>query len=340
METLINYVRDAMRNTQEEFRREIDEIRRNLGPSRENRGTHESPGINSQTSNVNSNTSSASFFIKLKDWNVSFSGDEDVSDYLFKVDTLTERSQCPYDYVMANFHIFLKGKAETWFWMYIKQNPRATYPLLKRAITKQFGTLEGDLDILMKISARKHHLKESYDDFYSSLVRMNLKLEQPMEDDALIKIIRRNVRPELLNMTFVSRPVDLDSYRDLLREAERSLIANNALKYPTNRPRQVDEISVESLGESINCDEADEEFDPQIESLKVNKQYVKGDYSKIKCWNCLRSGHSYIYCPETTRFLFCFKCGHRDVTTPECNNAHPENRRRSEQAIGSARSTS
>ena len=57
------------------------------------------------------------------DWKVSYSGEGSVADFLFKLDTLSQRSQCPQDYVLSNFHIFLTNKAETWYWDYIRQNP-------------------------------------------------------------------------------------------------------------------------------------------------------------------------------------------------------------------------
>lgn len=124
MDSLIAYVREVLRDTQEKFRREIEGIRRNLNQPHDAGGANGSSRAQSQNSVPVSNATSNAVFIKLKDWNVSFSGDEDVNDFLFKVDTLTERSQCPLDHLMANFHIFLKGKAENWFWTYIRQNPR------------------------------------------------------------------------------------------------------------------------------------------------------------------------------------------------------------------------
>ena len=39
----------------------------------------------------------------------------------------------------------------------------------------------------------------------------------------------------------------------------------------------------------------------------------------IKCWNCSKPGHRFQNCEES-RMKFCFKCGKKDVISPECPN--------------------
>ena len=132
-------------------------------------------------------------------------------------------------------------------------------------------------------------------------------------------------------MLFISDPKDLGELRLLARKAEKVLLENRtSVVY---RPRQVNEISVETV-----LDEFNQESDPQVDAMNMTRPYVKNDYSRIKCWNCLQMGHSYIYCPDEVRHLFCFKCGQRSVTTLKCKGPHAENRRRSEWVTGDARS--
>lgn len=335
METLMSYLQEAMRTTRDEFRRELSAIRETLGQPRNDRSSPVAGSLNDRQPNsqVNSfSNASSTFSVKLKDWKVVYNGEGNVNDFLFKIDTLTERSQCPLDHLMANFHMFLSQKAEIWYWMFIKQNPRVTYPILKTALIKEFGTLETENEILLKISTRRQLSKENYDDFHSSIVQMNLKLRTPMSDISLIEIIKKNVNPELRIMLFISDPKDLGELRLLARKAEKVLQESKVHTNTLGKPRQVNEISIE------NVVEEPDEPDPQVEALKLNRTYANRDYSKIKCWNCQNFGHSYIYCPDETRHVFCFKCGQRNVTTPKCNGPHQENRRRSEWVTGDARS--
>lgn len=339
-DALMHHFQETMRRTQEEFRQEFVALRESISQSRETRENGAPLGpVNTQgqTSGLPSNAFScgptAVHYTKLKDWKVSFSGEGSVSDFLFKVEVLRRRSQYSSEYIMSNFPIFLTDKADTWYWAYIKRNPEATYEDLKTALNEEFGTLETDSEILLKISTRKQLAKENYDDFHSFIVNLNLRLRSPMDDASLIEIIKKNVNPDLKVMLFISNPRDLAELRLLARKAEKVLLENKSNNNFT-RSRQINEISVDTVS-----DDSDQEVDPQIEAIKINRNFIKGDYSKIKCWNCLQLGHSYIYCEDKTRHVFCYKCGKRDVTTPKCTEPHTENRRRSEWVIGDARSS-
>ncbi|GBP01425.1 hypothetical protein EVAR_101031_1 [Eumeta japonica] len=114
------------------------------------------------------------------------------------------------------------------------------------------------------------------------------------------------------------------------RDAEKVIAENRS----DNKPlRCVNEIDAES------ADDASEfETDPQVCALNLNRRSLKPDFSKIRCWNCQSMGHSYIYCPEEARNIFCYKCGERGVTTPNCKNQHMGNQKRSEMATGDSRS--
>ena len=217
----MQYFQETLRNTQEEFRREFSAIKSTIDLSRNNRSDSVPPVTRSTSSQNNSfsNAPSAYISVKLKDWKVSYNGEGSVSDFLFKLDTLSQRSQCPQDYVLANFHLFLSNKAETWYWDYIKQNPNDNYISLKEALLKEFDTLETDQEILLKISTRRQYSKETYDDFHSSITRLNLRLRNPMSFISLIEIIKKNVNPEIKVLLFISDPKDLGELRLLARKA-------------------------------------------------------------------------------------------------------------------------
>lgn len=143
-----------------------------------------------------------------------------------------------------------------------------------------------------------------------------------------------NVHSNLRVMLFNTDPKSLHDLRDLAREAEKVINENRASLGENKPTRYVNEIGTNTVVEDVsNC-----EPDPQIEALQFNNRLAKPDYSGIKCWNCLSLGHSYIYCPEETRAVFCYKCGERGVVTPKCKKVHQGNRKRSEMATGDSRS--
>lgn len=230
LELLVVRLQQSMAASQNEFMREIRSLRDSISQPRP--GTSSSfVGEEGNSGNRPQSVPNSIFETstpKLKDWNVSYSGDGNVSDFLFKIDTLRERSQCPTEYLMDGFQTFLTDRAETWYWMYIKQYPRATYSQLKTALTREFGTLESDHEVILRISTRRQHSKESYDDFHSTIVQMNQRLRSPMSDIALIEIIKKNVNPDLKIMLFISEPRDLGGLRDLARKAEKVIHENKS----------------------------------------------------------------------------------------------------------------
>ena len=269
--------------------------------------------------------------IDLEKWKVFYDGTSNVSDFLFKIETLARRTQCPDEHLLANFQIFLSGKAEIWYWDFVKQERNMTYSNLRYSITKEFGTLESDHEILMRISGRKQLSKESFDDFYSSITSMNLRMRQPIAESTLIDILKRNSHTNLKLMLFNADARSAFELRDYARRAEKVLMESKVQFPSVSSNRHVSEID--------NVVEEEEyELDPQIDAFNISKRPSKPDYSKIKCWNCLALGHSYIYCTDEQRHVFCYKCGNRGVSTVKCPNPHTGNRKRSEMATGDSRS--
>ncbi|XP_046806055.1 uncharacterized protein LOC124419698 [Lucilia cuprina] len=330
LDSLMALMEQTMLNTREEFRRELNAIRDSIsqigGTNTSNRPPEFIPFIpNINTPSVNTNQTGPSLGnysvnennVKLEKWKISFDGTGSVSDFLFKVETLANRSKCSDEHLMSNFHILLDGKAEQWYWLFTKQNRNVTYPLLRHALTKEFGHIESDHEVILKISLRKQSFKECYDDFHSSIVSMNLRFQNPLPDPTLIDIIKRNLNPNLRFLLFNSDSRDLNEFRDKARKAEKVLRETRFQNPNIVQTRNVSEIEV--LPEE---DDSPETIDPQIEALKFSKKPTKYDFSNIQCWNCLLYGHSYIYCSKPIEKYFCFKCGTKGFLTPNCPNNH------------------
>lgn len=342
-ENLLAAVQQTISLAHEEFRSEIASLRAtisslsqntnsNIGglPSSEN--SHRQNPLDNTAPPLATNDRNK---IDVEKWKVNYNGTGNVADFLFKVDTLRNRTKCSDEHLLANFQIFLSGKAEVWYWEFIKQNDDPSYAFLKYSISQEFGLSETDDDILLKIRTRKQQQKESYDDFHSAVVSMNARLREPLSDNRLMAIIKSNVNTNLKLMLFNVEPRSLQSLRERARGAEKILLEGKVPLIPNSRiSRQVNEIEVNSVDDEVN----EAELDPQIEALRFPRRNTPPDYSKIKCWNCLALGHSYIYCPDEVRHKFCYKCGERGVVTTSCKNDHLGNRKRSELATGDSRS--
>lgn len=167
----------------------VDTINKNNneGPNGNLSGlSHASPSFHNMPSNrqnsfrtVNQNnsdvTTNCSNSIRIDKWNISYDGSQNVQDFLFEVETLQKRYNYSLEQVVASFHLFLKGRAENWFWRYLKQNPNTTYDQLKESIMKEFARIENDCDKIVKMVERRQMPKESFDEFFTELLTMNTR---------------------------------------------------------------------------------------------------------------------------------------------------------------------
>ncbi|GBP97703.1 Retrovirus-related Pol polyprotein from transposon 297 [Eumeta japonica] len=284
-ENLLARVRETIFSNQEEMRLEMNSLKATLETLTNTLNTANVPHA------VTQRTFSPSLPVekfKLDKWKLNFDGNGKVSDFLFKIDTLASRTGCPEEHLLANFQIFLSGKAEDWYWNFVKQNENPSYDFLSYAISQEFGTVESDEDLLLALHKRKQQPKESYDNFHSALVSINVQMKEPLPDHKLIKILKKNAHANLRIMLFNTDPRSLYSLRNLARDAEKVLADNKSDSKPL---RCVNEIDAE-LAE----DESELDIDPQLCALNLNRRSHKPDFSRIKCWNCQsmekeRDGH-------------------------------------------------
>lgn len=288
-------------------------------PNETERGVRTTPALRTDLSN----TPTGSFSIKMDKWNISYDGSTDIEDFLFKVETLRKRHNYTENQVVANFHVFLKGKAEEWLWFYLKKFPNTNYVTLKEAIVKEFSKVENDCDKIVQMVERRQMPRESFDEYFTDLVTMNSRLSQPMTDQKMIELIKNNSKESLGSLLFSYDLFSLDHLRDAARKAEKYLGRQYQLR---QQKRFVSEI--ESCSEQEN--EVDSELDVSAINFRNNYPNRKPiDTSKFKCWNCDQLGHSFYDCPSQKRILHCYRCGEKNVTTIECRN-HSGNSPRNE----------
>ncbi|XP_046812550.1 uncharacterized protein LOC124421427 [Lucilia cuprina] len=324
------------------FMNELSSLRQtlveNLGGGNQRHNTsnnaHQTPNNNQRPANdsfqnrsLNSDSgrsSSSNISIRIDKWNISYDGSQDINDFLFKVDTLREQYNVTEEQVVTGFHTFLKGKAETWFWSFLKLNRNATYSQLKLALIRQFGKVENDCDRIVRMIERRQMSKETFDDYFTEMLNMNSRLSQPMSDNKMIDLIKNNVKESLASLLFSYDLFSLEHLRDAARKAEQFLAKQQQIR---SQRRFVSEIDNREDKEEIDY-ETSEVAALQYGQFK-NRNRKEIDTSKFKCWNCDQIGHSFYDCPSEKRNLFCFKCGEKNVSTPQCSK-HPKNRDRSE----------
>lgn len=309
-------VENSNRNMSSHTQRDFNNSRQNNNQEAINDSFH-NRSVNSDAGR----SSASSISVRIDKWNISYDGSQDVNDFLFKVDTLRERWNCPADQVVAAFHTFLKGKAEKWFWLFLKQNTNTTYDQLKKAIKKQFGDIDNDCDRIVRMIERRQLPKESFDDYFTDMIGMNSRLSQPMAENKIIELIKNNLRESLGSLLFSYELFSLEHLKDAARRAEKYLSRQQQVRFQKKFVTEIEHS--EDIGDK------DDEIDCEIAALQhrgfSQKPRKEIDTKNFKCWNCDQIGHSFYDCPLEERKLFCFRCGEKNVTTPRCKN-HAKNK--------------
>lgn len=123
------------------------------------------------------------------------SGRFDLTEEIFRAETLAQVGNLSQATLAGGLSQLLSGPAATWYWVYRRREPNATWAQLSAAFVFQFQTHESDASIRRKISDRLQNPGEKFMEFSLAVQALNLRLTNRMGDDELLEILRRNMIP-------------------------------------------------------------------------------------------------------------------------------------------------
>lgn len=294
---------------------------RNLG-NNQNR-TNDSSGFNDwQNGNmvndavpVNRNDRRPNF---ISAWNVNFSGEGDklpVAEFLFRVETMAQGDNISSSTLASNLHYILSGNALTWYWLFKRLNPAATWMTLRETLRKEFGGQETDYEIRKAVENRKQSHRESFGDFRLAIETLMARLRNPLAEREKVAIMRRNMRSDLQKALVMYTFNSVVELRDACRRHENLWAQLGEMVQ--SRRKEVAEV------EEI-VDLCDNYYEPYaVEEIELNRNRAKPqnrDQTYWVCWNCKDLGHGWMECPSPDRKIFCYSCGTPNVIKPNCNN--------------------
>lgn len=282
-----------------------------------------SPGLNNPQANQvfegrPSNTSTAYEEIKtMKMWGIKFYGERDsmpVGDFLFRIEALRLKHGIEQSTLVENFHIFVGGKADAFYWqMYRMRYSRGgnlTWEGIQKEFTSQFQPNVNDLATMRELMNIKQGKDEKFDSLYSRFFRTHDQLDIPLNDDSIVELLRNALREDLDQLTFAAEIKSIDQLRSLVQRAETHVRPSRGSSFQSGR--RISEL------------DKDEEYISR-ERVQYTDNELSGQ-SKFKCWNCQELGHGYTSC-DKERNLFCYKCGKKGVTVYKCTWCQPGNRK-------------
>lgn len=245
----------------------------------------------------------------MANWNLKFSGQNDeytVDNFLYRVNALTRQSlNGNFSVLCDQFHMLLSGHALDWYWrfheMEVSRNGRVVWNDLCEELRDRFRDIRDQEDIMELLRNRKQKENESFDHFYTAFLKISDRLEQPLRETELVKLIRRNLKPSVKQSILHCRIIYMRELREYCQKYEYlEDEVKNASKSVSQR-RFVSEI-VPDCSEIVNT------VGLEVEAL-----------SQIVCWNCKETGHKFDECLGQ-RTVFCYGCGAEGVYKPTCTN--------------------
>lgn len=255
--------------------------------------------------------------IQLDKWGFQFNGTNmSVDDFLFRIECKQATSNYSWQQVYSNLNNILSGPAESWYWSFRRNHPRADYASFRIALSERYPSKDNDIDLWRKLINRKMRFGESFDDFVDDIERIFYKMEDRPTELQLINVIRDNVTVDLSAYIGLARTNTLAGIKLLGREAEKLVEKLNPGRSKSYK-KNVHEVSNDGP-----C--ATEEDHAFIEAFS-------GPRKEYKIFQCKRCKQKFRVDEETQeeKKVYCYGCGKEGVIVSKCPVC-AENRKGSE----------
>lgn len=262
----------------------------------------------------------------IQSWHVKYDGSAKglrCEEFLYRINCLTvENFNGNYDYICNNLHILLTGKAKDWYWRYHKSVTKIEWEPFCAALKYQYKDFRTSFDIREELHNRKQKPSETFESFYDAISEIIDNLSEPLEEEEIIEIVTRNLRPEIRHELLYVQIRSIAHLKKLCQKREK-LLSEDAFKrgnFKTNVsfPSQQRRVAVVQTDTKMEDRLSNSEIDPIEQSVSHINAIVKTN-KPIRCWNCDEEGHFWDMCLKE-RHIFCYGCGLKNVYKPQCEN--------------------
>lgn len=308
--------------------------------------------------------SQASHGWSLEKWPLRFLGspkDLPIDEFIFRVETLARLSDLTEAAMTLGLHQLLVGSAASWYWVFIRNEPNASWRRIKAALSEAFRSNVSDAAIRRAIMDRLQRPGERFVEFLLAIRELEVRLAVRFTEAELLETLRRNMLPTTQHRLLFVYPRSVPELQRYVQDLEE--LAQNQLEVQQLRKvaGRVHEFSgfVPPLDNSyvapgyapiypeLNNQSypptwfaPDSAYDPvAIPTNPVGT--LENTYSTpsqpdwlcamanpsdrntaILCWNCEERGHTFVDC-LAPRNIFCYGCGLKNTVRPQCPKCAP-----------------
>lgn len=261
--------------------------------------------------------------IPVHQWKIHFDGDNDLNDFLSKVEMFAKFEQTPANDLLSTIGYLFSKRALAWYRIHYQQF--TSWPQLKTALTAEFLPAHSNYKILHQIDHRTQGKAESFGEYLSAMQILFSYMPSPPTEEYQLYLIRKNMDPtyavalstqkitSIQQLTEICRR--MDDAKDMVESRNRSLNPVESDKNYRRRNFQLQEMEKEEYEV--------EAMERRMVANVVKPSETQDPPYKVFCWNCEKPGHTHNYCPQPKLKLFCYRCGIDGVSVPRCKRCNP-----------------
>lgn len=252
--------------------------------------------------------------MRVSSWNLSFSGDpkgRSLSDFLNRIEHLANAEGVSNSELFrSGYHLFT-GVALDWYIAFSKNYNN--WEALVTGLKAQFLPHDYEYWLLKDIEKRVQLPNESFGIYLANMELMFRNLPYVMSEGQKVDILRRNILPAYQDKLALSEIYSIIRLSELCKKIETSMFQVKRRGGVSFAEQEMSSTpAVKSNLRSTSPTPNRTLFTPPSSPRRTFEREVS-----LRCYNCLEEGHHFNNCPKPRR-LFCYKCGHQGVASPDC----------------------
>lgn len=178
-------------------------------------------------------------------WPLRFSGgsrDLPVEEFIFRAETLARVGNISEAALAYGLHQLLTDAANSWYWVYIRGQPNATWPEVRAALIFAFRSSASDAAIRRQIHDRLQQQGERFMEYCLAIQELALRLQRRMSEAELLEVLRRNLAPAYQDRLLFRPVANLHELQELCQQIEEMWRSQNEVHQSRRPPLQINEI--------------------------------------------------------------------------------------------------